>query len=256
MKQMVIISENQQASSTDGNRFGQFPRDTFDNLIVDTGPGFSFTGFSTAITATNKTVTGAGTLYGEDGKMFFNDDAGGTELDYTADLPSVGKRWVALVAWGIEQPSQDEPRTFVTNAQTRQTESRPTATISVRHANIQKVPGNAGADPQKPTVPSNFLVFAWVLLNTTQAEEVDMEENNRATSLAKLLAEVNDFNCLKDLFGQQLDALATLLANLAERIGGLATMDVVLRLIVDVTRLKEKADLPDTYSAWGSDYFL
>jgi hypothetical protein len=256
MEKRVIISEHQQATTTDANNFGQFPRDSFDHIVDDLGPGFKFTGFAATITATTKVVVGPGRLYDLNGHVYMNDDEGGTELDFIGVLPTVGKRYVGVVASGAEILTQTEPRTFVIDATTRATEGRVTPTISERHANIQTVNGVVGPDPQRPLIPSNYLVFAWVLLNTTGVESVTMEDTNRAPSLETLSAGVDALNVWRIQFGQQLDILATLLANLASRIGGLAAMDFVMRLVVDVTRLKEKAGLPDSYTAWASDYFL
>ena len=256
MENKVVISEHQQATTQDANNFGQFPRDAMDHLIDDIGPGFRYTGFASTITATTKVVVGPGRLFDADGKVYFNADQGGTEIDFIGVLPTVGKRYVGLVASGSEILTQTEPRTFVIDAQTRATEARVTPTISSRHASIQTVNGVVGPDPQQPLVPSNYLVFAWVLLNTTGVESVTMVETNRSASIESLEADVANLNVWRIQFGQQLDILASLLAALADRIGGLAAMDFVMRLVVDVTRLKEKAGLPDTYTAWASDYFL
>lgn len=256
MEQRVIISEHQQATTGDANRFGQFPRESFDHLIEDIGPGFRYTGFASTITATTKVTVGSGRLYSAAGPVYFNADAGGTQLDFISVLPVVGKRICAIVASGQEIETQTEPRTFVIDAQTRETEARVTSTVSLRHASIQTVNGIEGPDPQRPLVPSNYLTFAWVTLNTEGVESIVMEEANRAKSIEDLEAAVGILDAWRILFGQRLEALATMIANLAARLGGLAPMDVLLRAIVDITRLKEEAGLPDTYSAWGSDYFL
>lgn len=256
MEQRVIISEHQQATTGDANRFGQFPRDALDHIIEDVGPGFRFTGFASTITATTKVTVGAGRLYSASGPIYFNADVGGTTIDFISVLPVTGKRICAVVASGSELESQTEPRTFVIDAQTRETEARVTSTVSVRHASLQTVNGVEGPDPQRPLIPSNYLAIAWVTLNTEGVESVVMEEANRAKSIEDLEAAVGVLDAWRILFGQRLEQLATLIANLAARLGGLAPMDVLLRLIVDVTRLKEEAGLPDTYSAWGSDYFL
>ena len=256
MEDAVIFAEHQQVTTTDANNLGQYPRDAIDHMITDLGPGFKYTGFAATITATTKVTVGAGRLYSAEGPVYYNDDAGGTELDFIANLPVVAKRYAAIVSWGMEIDTDTQPRTFITNVAQRTTEARVTSTQSNRHANVQFVLGVEGADPDRPTVASNYLVIAWVMLNTTGVESVVMEDINRARSIEDLDADIGLLNAWRLLFGQRLDTLATELAALAARINGLAPMDVLLRLIVDVVRLKEKADLPDTYSAWSSDYFL
>lgn len=153
MEQRVIISEHQQATTGDANRFGQFPRDALDHIIEDVGPGFRFTGFASTITATTKVTVGAGRLYSASGPIYFNADVGGTTIDFISVLPVTGKRICAVVASGSELESQTEPRTFVIDAQTRETEARVTSTVSVRHASLQTVNGVEGPDPQRPLIP-------------------------------------------------------------------------------------------------------
>jgi hypothetical protein len=256
MERKVNIYEKQQFTSKDGNNLGQFPRDSIDHLVEDLGPGFKFTGFACVVSSTSIVTVGAGRLYTNDGPVYYNDDAGGTPLNFIQQLPATGKKIAAVVAWGQTIDSDTEPRTFVTNAQTRATESRPVSTTSIRHANIQSIVGQEGPDPQRPIPPSNYLVVAWVTLNTEGVESVVMEETNRAESLEDIAADIGILNDWRVMFGLRLDTLATEMANLAGKIAGLAPFDVVLRVITDVARLKESAGLPDTYSAWGADYFL
>ena len=188
--------------------------------------------------------------------MFFNADAGGVSLNFQEDLPGVAKIIAAVTVWGIEQPTATEPRTFILDTGTRATEGRIKSTISERHANIQYLTGAEGTNPQKPAIPSNVLVVAWVTLSTTGVETILPATENRARSLADHNAELGQLEAWKTSVGSAIDTINTMLAVLASRINNLTPLDSFLRLIVDVVRLKEKANLPSSYTTWGSDYFL
>ena len=256
MERRVVINEWQKFTTEDANNIGEFPRASIDHVVEDMGPGRAFTGFAVAQSAPAVVTVGAGRFFDLDGKVYFNADAGGVALNMLANLPVATKRMVAITVWGQEILTDTEPRTFITDAQTRATEARATSTEHRRHANVSPVFGVEGPDPQKPAVASNVLVVAWVTLNTTGIELIQAEEANRLRGLDEHNADLIALNEWRIAIGTQIDTLAQELANLAGRIRNLTPMDVFLRLVIDVTRLKEKADLPDTFSDWGSDYFL
>jgi hypothetical protein len=256
MERRVVFNQWQKLTTEDAENLGIFPRESLDHAVQDMGPGWAFTGFACVQSAPAVVTVGSGRLYDPDGKVYFSDAAGGVAIDLLANLPGATKRIAAIVAWGQEILTDTEPRTFITDANTRTTEARPTSTESRRHANLQEVLGIEGPDPQKPTVASNVLVVAWVTLNTTGIELIEAEEGNRLQGLAAHNAALITLNAWRAAIGTRIDTLAQELANLAGRIHNLTPLDVFLRLVIDVTRLKEKADLPDSYSDWGSDYFL
>lgn len=259
MEKIVIFDQWQKVTTADANNIGAFGRKSMDDTVKDIGPSWGFTGFVATQSAPAVVTVGNGRLYDADGKIYFNDDAGGVALNFLTlqpGLPAVTKRIAAIVVWGQEVLTDTEPRTFITDATTRATEARPKATTSTRHANIQAVLGIEGPDPQKPTVASNVLVVAWVTLTPTGIETIQAESFNRVRSLRDNSTELDTIESWRANIGAQLDTINTMLSALAQRINGATPLDTFLRLVVDVTHLKEKADLPDTYSDWASDYFL
>lgn len=256
MEKRVVIDQWQKVTTEDFNNLGEFPRQSFDHVVDDCGPGWGFTGFACAQTSTTVVTVGAGRLYDDDGKVYLNEDAGGVQLDFLSHLPVVTKRIATIVVWGQEILTDTEPRTFITDTQTRATEARAKSTESRRHCNIQAVYGVESPDPQRPTIASNVLAIAYVMLGTTGVESIQMEEDNRVRSLADHDTDIANINLWRELVGTMLETLASELAALSARIHNLTPLDTFLRSVADITRLKEKADLPDTYSAWAADYFL
>jgi hypothetical protein len=256
VQEKVIFSSKEQATLTDMNNLGQFPRDTFDAILEDLGPGKTFTGFPVVASSAFQVTVGNGRLYMPDGTMYFNGTETGEVVDLLPNAPLVTQKYVAIAVWGTQAESTPEPRAFLVNATDRTTTSRVVTTISERHANIGAVPGVEAPSPTTPGVAANYVVVAYVLLSTTGIVSITVPTDFRAQSLSLHTSRLNGFDAWRTLAGTKLDTLATDIAGLASRIGGLAPMGMVLNLAVDVAQLAEKAGLPSTYSDWASDHYL
>jgi hypothetical protein len=256
MERKVNIQDWQKVTVEDFNNFGLFPRSSFDHLVGDLCiPNMAYTGFTTVQTAPAVITVGSGRLY-HAGIVFYNDSEGGQSLDLLSVLPVVTRRYVGVVVWGQEIQTDTEPRTYLTDPVTRATVSRVVSTESRRWANVSTVVGAEGPDPQFPTVASNTLAVAWVLLDSSGIVSIQMVEENRAPNISDLDARMNEMDAWRQRTASRLDTLATDIAALADRLNGTAGLKLVLRLAADVARVKEKDGLPDNYTAWGADHFL
>ena len=201
-------------------------------------------------------TVGNGRLY-HNGLVFYNDSEGGASLDLLAVLPVVTRRYVGVVVWGQEIETDTEPRTFLTDPVTRATVARVVSTENRRWANISTVIGAEGPDPQWPSVASNTLVVAWILLDSTGIVSIVMVDENRAPNLADLDNRMNEFDAWRTQTASRLDTLATDMAALAARLNGTASMKFMLKLADRHCAHQGKVlNLPDTYSMWGADHFL
>ena len=256
MERKVNIQDWQKVTVEDFNNFGLFPRASFDHIVVDTIiPTMAYTGFTTVQTAPAVVTVGNGRLY-HNGLVFYNDSEGGASLDLLGVLPVVTRRYVGVVVWGQEIETDTEPRTFLTDPVTRATVARVVSTENRRWANISTVVGAEGPDPQHPSVASNTLAVAWILLDSTGIVSIQMVDENRAPNLSNLDDRMNEMDSWRLQTASRLDTLATDMAALAMRLNGTAGMKFVLKIAADVARVKEKTGLPDTYSMWGADHFL
>jgi hypothetical protein len=256
MERKVNIQDWQKVTVEDFNNFGLFPRASFDHVVVDTLiPSMAFTGFTTVQTAPAVVTVGNGRLY-HNGLVFYNDSEGGSSLDLLGVLPVVTRRYVGVVAWGQEIETDTEPRTFLTDPVTRATVARVVSTESRRWANVSTVIGAEGPDPQPPSVASNTLAVAWILLDSTGIISITMVDENRAPNLANLDARMNEMDAWRVQTASRLDTLATDISSLASRLAGTASMRFTLKLATDIARVREVLNLPDTYSMWGADHFL
>ena len=166
MERRVIIDEQQKVTQEDFNRFGEFPKQTFDDigkgLLI---PDQAFWGFPVVANGTNLNVGGGS--YITNGQVYVNDDEGGVTFDLLTRLPVATRKVVTLTVWGQEVDADTEPRTFMLDATTRATEARVTSTERLRRAELSLVSGVEGPDPQAPAIPSNTLAVADVLLDVT-----------------------------------------------------------------------------------------
>jgi hypothetical protein len=256
MERKVNIQDWQKVTVEDFNNFGFFPRYSFDHIVGDVLiPGMAYTGFTTVQTAPAVVTVGNGRLY-HAGHVFYNDSEGGASLDLLGVLPVVTRRYVGVVVWGQEIETDTEPRTFLTDPVTRATVARVVSTENRRWANISTVVGAEGPDPQRPSVASNTLAVAWILLDSTGIVSIQMVDENRAPNITDLDDRMNEMDSWRAQTASRLDTLATDMAALAVRLNGTAPMKFALWLAADVARVKEKTGLPDTYAAWGADHFL
>jgi hypothetical protein len=256
MLRRVLVDNLQQITVEDFNNFGLFPQQTFDATIGDLGPAAAFAGFNVVQSGTAEITVAAGRLYSSDGRVFYNTTEGGEVIDLLPHLPVVTRKYVAIAAWGTEVETETEPRSFLTDAVTRTTVARVTATESRRHANLGAVPGLESPDPPIPAVAANYLAIAYVLLDPTGIISITMVEANRTQSIRLHTARLNEMDAWRARTGTQIDTMRTDIAALAAQIGGLAPLDFALRIAVDVARVKEVLNLPSAYTSWGADHFL
>jgi hypothetical protein len=257
MRTRVLIDTNQKVSAEDFLNFGAFPRDSFDsivgNLLI---PDKAFSGFQVTIPGTGAVVNVAKGELWYNGKDFFNDQTGGTNIDLSDRLPSVTKRYVAITAAGIEAPANPQPRTFLEDALTRQTVARMTTTEMRRWVNLSPVSGAVAADPQKFEAATDVVVIAWVLLDPNGVVSVERATENEAPSLREADTRLNAFDEWKGAIGAQLDTLKSDLAGLARKIGDMASATQLVSVQRDMARVKEKLSLPSAFTAYSADYFI
>lgn len=261
MERRVIIEQSERVTPGDFTNFGVYPQEALDHVVHDLGLADSgFYGFNVAADVGSATVTvGPGRLYfgvGDRTKVFANYDEGGVEFPLLDSLPVVTNRIITIVAYGVEAPSGGEPRTFLTNAETRATVARVTSTEMVRRAEIGAYPGDERPDPVKPALPSNSIAIAYVLMSPAGVVSVTPAAENRVPSVRSNATALIENTAWRARAGSRLDTLGTDISALASRLTGMANEIFVREVAGDVARLKEKANLPAAYTSYASDSYL
>jgi hypothetical protein len=256
MERRKLIEQNQKVTQQDFLDFGLFPQASLDSigsgLLI---PDAAYWGFNVAEQSAVIALVGPGHLIYQ-GRVYVNDDEGGVEIDLISRLPVATRKYVVIGVNGNEVESQVEPRTFLIDATTRQTEAVAVPTVMLRRAEISVTSGTEGPDPVPPALPSNVLEVARILLDTDGIVSVEMNTENLAPSLRTLQVESLYNKAWRERISAQIDTLMTIVAALAGRIGGLAPRALVIQIAGELAEVKERVALPDNYSDWGFDYFL
>ena len=257
MRSRVLIDTNQKVSVDDFNKFGTLPRDSFDSIVYNLLiPDRAFSGFQVTTTSSGAVVNVAKGELWRNGKDYFNDQGGGTNIDLADRLPSVTKRYIAIVAAGDELPAAPLAKTFLTDAVTRDTIARTTSTEVRRWASLSLVSGDVGADPVRPEVASDVVPVAYILVDSTGVVSIERATSFEAPTLREADTRLNEYDEWKAAIGAQLDTLKSDLAGLARKLGDMASANFVTKLAIDMARVKEKMQLPSAFSAYHADYFI
>lgn len=257
MRSRVLIDTNQKVSVDDFNKFGTLPRDSFDSVVYNLLiPDKAFSGFQTTTTTSGAVINVAKGELWFNGKDYYNDQTGGTNIDLADRLPSVTRRYIAIVVAGSELPAAPLPKTFLTDAATRDTIARTTSTEVRRWASLSPVSGEVGADPVRPAVASDVVPVAWVLVDPTGVVAIERATEYEAPTLREADDRLNEYDEWKAAIGAQLDTLKSDLAGLARKLADMASANFVTKLAIDMARVKEKMQLPSAFSAYHADYFI
>lgn len=255
-ERLVIISQDQQLSDEDLTNIGKHAQASLDHVVNDgIEPGRKFTGFAVVANGAAQITVGAGRFY-QNGQVFFRDDEGGVVLDLLPSLPSVTEKIVAVAVWGQSIDTNVQPRTFLVDVDTEQTEARAVATETRRFANVNAVPGVEAADPQPPVLDSNVLAVAYIHLNTAGIVSITPVEANRLQSVRKVSDRVEVLEDWRGRAGARLDVLDSTVAGIQDRMSRLAPANLVYEIARDTARLKELAELPETYTSYDADRYL
>ena len=256
MEKIVSIQPYQKAIAADFSNMGLYARASFDHLVNDfCYPGAAYTGFATVETAPTQVTVGNGRLTLA-GQIFANESPGGQVVDLTSLLPLATSLIVAIVVSGAPVDTNVQPRTFLTDPVSRASIARQVATENDRIASIGTLKGVEAPDPQVPNAPQNVVVVAYVRLGTTGIVSVTQNSAALATNIQSLAKRADGFDAFQLAVGSQLSTLRSDLTNLAGKLNGLASANDLIAVAEDVARLKDKAGLPQSYSAYGSDHFL
>lgn len=255
-ERLVIISQDQQLTDTDLNKIGEFQRSSLDHVVADgIEPGRKFTGFTVIGSGPAEVTVGAGRLYAA-GAVYARDDVGGVVIDLINNLPVVTNKIVAIAVWGQAVETATEPRTFLVDVDTEQTEARAVATESRRFANVNAVSGVEAADPLPPALDANVLAVAYVRLSPAGIVSITPVDENRLESTRNVANRAKELELWRGRAGARLDVLDTSVAGIQAALRGLAPNVLVFDMARDVARLKELSELPDTYTYYSADRYL
>jgi hypothetical protein len=259
MEKRAIFSGLEKVTRDDFNNLGLFPEGSIDTIVRELLiPDIAFAGFQVVQSGPAQITVGSGHLYNL-GKVYFNDTEGGSVLSLLDRLPSTTQRIIAVTIFGSDTDTELQPRTFMTDVETRAVQARAVSTEHWRWANIGLVSGAEGPDPQAPSVAADVAVVAYVTVSN--AGIVSIQQLPAVRSLRDEDNRLNEFDIWRLAIGTLIDTLRADLLALAARINGLASFVTVRQLAKDVATLKENAHIAKMrpaldYVSYGIDHFL
>lgn len=255
-ERIVRFEKDQQLSEPDLNNIGLYGRSSLDNVVLDAiQPGRKFVGFNVVASGPAQVTVGEGRLYAL-GKVFRRSDQGGTDIDLIALLPVTVRKIVTIAVWGQEVESGLEPRSFLVDVDTEQTEARTTPTEIRRIANLDTVSGLESADPQPAPLDANVIAVAHVVLSPEGIQEIRMVQENRLPSVADNRNRIGGLELFRDRAGAAIETLRSDLAGVSSKQNGTARRGEVMEIAADVARIKETLGMPEDAASYGSDDFL
>src|SRR5262245_22189561 len=122
MERIVLFRDRQELQGVDLTNTGTFGRAALDHVVAD---GIShlngWVEFSAQKTSVAELTVGPGRIY-IGGAVYVAQT--NTVFDLLAELPSVNRKWVAIVGWGTEVDTDVQPRDFLLDPKTGAAEPR------------------------------------------------------------------------------------------------------------------------------------
>jgi hypothetical protein len=254
MERTVSFRDRQELQGADLSNIGAFGRAALDHVVAD---GISdlngWVDFTAARSGVAELTIGPGRIY-VGGAVYVAEAS--TVFDLLAELPSINRKWAAIVGFGTTIDTDVQPRDFLINPTTGATEPQAVAMENLRLANINLVAGVAAAQPVKPIVPTANVVIAWVLLAPNDIENVTLEAVNRVPQVLREKLRNDAMEEWRNLIGPRVDSLASDLAKLQALLSQMGDARLVSSLAVDVARLKELGEIDAEASDYDADRFL
>lgn len=254
MEKQVVFRDRQELDPADLNGIQEIVRASLDRIVKEAVTdearyaGCAVTATSaTGISAAEGVFITGGKAYGISGPVPFN---------LYENLPVQYKRYIVIVASGQDNvDDQVEERDFLIDADSDEVEPQAVPMRKLRQGSLTKVVGTPNIDPQLPTLPPNSVLVASILLGTTGIDSIVMEESTKLPSLKKHGEQLIELENFRKRAEPQIGALTTQMSVLFETTNDKANRADLIEALVDLARVKEASNLPDSYSAYASDDF-
>lgn len=256
MEDKVIFRDRQELQGADLNNIQEYTDKTLQDIIKDSiTTKKQYQGLQVIMKSTTEIDVAPGRLWMGDVGNIYTKLATET-VSVFSYLPVSDKKYIAVHVYGEENDIDIEPRDFLTDITTGQTEPSSVAMKKARQIVVEITSGLESAEPQKPAVPTGKVLIAYVLLDSSGIVSI---ENNTGANLPR----VHDVNVrLKDVeqwravAKPKIETLSSELAGLTESFSKVDSRDKFAAVVADVARLKELLNIPDTYGEYAADHFL
>lgn len=158
MEQQVIFRDRQEFQAADLLNLQKFADDSLGNVILDAITSERMiVGMNVSQVSATEVQIDSGRLWCGDLKKVFA-HALPTNLSIFSYLPIEDEKFLALSVLGQEQEEDIEPRDFLIDVQSAQTEPRAVAMRLVRVVVAHIVSGLESTEPQRPEPPTGYSI--------------------------------------------------------------------------------------------------
>lgn len=256
MERSVIFRDRQELQPADLNNVEDFADESLRDVVRD------------AITAERQIVgmvvnqksateieIAPGRLYdGTTGKVYALREAI-TESVFS-QLPIADEKWLAVSVIGQEVNTDVQPRDFLIDLQTGQTQPDSVAMETRRNAVVNIAAGIESSTPQKPAAPTGYTLLAYVRLNTSGIQEIQLGEVFALPNLQNVAARLKSVEGWRGLAEPTISTLKSDVANLNAKVQQQFDLSRIVEIAGDVALLKERNEINSGATSYSADYFL
>lgn len=254
MQKQVLFRDRQEFQAADPNHLQDYAATTFGDLVTDAvSSDPKYAGFSVTEKSATEVTVNPGRFYNS-GVIYASESD--TNKSLFSVLPVATKKIVAITVWGDTVDTDVEPRDFLVDLTSGETEPQAVAMTRRNQAVVDYVAGLESASPQPPDVTGAQLAVALVTLTTTGIESIEMLTDNRLPQSQQIDTRLGAVEDWKTQAEPRITSIATDLAALAERTAGLATHETIINIAGDLANLRQELSLPDGTINWDTDYFM
>lgn len=257
MEKQVIFRDRQEFQAADANNVELFAEQSLQHFVQDAiTPERLFVGFLISTPSATEIEVAPGHLWdGTSGNVYIAESA--RKESIVSYLPVVDEKWLTLSVVGQIKEVDIEPRDFLIDLQSMQTEPRMVPMTSAKVAELHIVQGLESSNPQKNNPPTGYTLIGYVRISPSGIEEIQIAEQFRLMSLYRTWLATQTNKAWIDATDPQIASIKSDIASLAARLAELQpSAPLLMELSRDVANLKDLQGLPDIYSTYGSDWFL
>ncbi|MDR3089528.1 MAG: hypothetical protein LBU39_06900 [Desulfobulbaceae bacterium] len=257
MEKQVIFRDRQELQSADLNSAEDYIELSLQHFVSDAiTPERLYTGFIITSPSATEIAVSPGHLWdGVSGNVYVKESE--QRESVVGYLPVTDSRWLTLSVKGDSQEIDIQPRDFLIDLQSMQTEPRMVAMVEAKVAALHIVSGLESSSPQKENPPTGYTLIGFVRLTPSGVVEIVQNDALRLFSLFACWQETRRNRDWIDGADPLIASLKSDLAALAARVALLSPNSALLTEITrDVANLKDLQNLPDTFSIYGSDWIL
>ncbi|PIQ25430.1 hypothetical protein COW20_15325 [bacterium (Candidatus Blackallbacteria) CG13_big_fil_rev_8_21_14_2_50_49_14] len=256
MEKQVIYRDRQELQAADLLNTQTWLDEGQQHLLMDAVTSErQFIGLTTTARTATELDIAQGRLYdGTTGKVYFL--AATQTVSVFSMLPLQDQKWLAVSVYGQEEDTDIQPRDFLIDLQTGQTQPEAVAMQKRRVVISHIAQGLESPTPEKPSPPTGYTLIAHVRLSPSGIQEVILASTFNLPNLQDLSTRMKTAEGWITSAEPRIAHIISDIAGLGEAVAARATIQQALQLAMDMARVKERLEIPDAYVFYGADHFL